>query len=281
MSDQLVLLRDLIHERTGLFFPDGRVLESLEGRLSPLLEKSGCGSLSGYHEFLRDEPDSGEWLDLITALSKPVSSFLRAGPQIKALVDTVIPEFLSNGPIKIWSAGCATGEEPLSIAIALSDAAWFDRADIQIYASDASTTALESARLGLYSELRMRYVSPEMLDKYFEPAGDGWRVKQELHERIRWSVTNLVNENEVAELAASQIVFCRNVFIYFSDAVICKTLGLFGKYMPVGGYLFTDGGDHFTSLVKSVGILEELGIDGIPVWRKHDDNTCAYPPNSR
>lgn len=273
MTNELSLLRDLIHDRTGLFFPDGRVMESLESRLSPLLENSPYGSFSEYHRFLRDEPGSGEWLDLIAALSKPVSSFLRHTERARILADTVLPRFFANEKpetLKIWSAGCATGEEPLTIAMALSDAGWFDRAEIEIYASDANTAAIEKARAGVYSEMRIRYLSPERQDRYFVPINDGWKAKPELHERIKWSVANLMNESEVSGFAASHIIFCRNVFIYFSDAAICRTLSLFGKHMPVGGYLFTDGGDHFTSLVKGVGGFEEQLVEGVPIWKRRE-----------
>lgn len=270
MSPELYLLRDLIHERTGLFFADGRVMESLESRLSLLLENSPFASFSEYHRFLRDQPESGEWLDLIAALSKPVSSFLRHTERARILADTVLPRFFENEKpttLKIWSAGCATGEEPLSIAMALSDAGWFDRADIEIYASDANHAAVEKARAGVYSEIRIRYLSPERRDRYFARVDDGWQAVPELQERVRWSVANLMNENEVAGFAGSHIIFCNNVFIYFSDGAICQTLKLFGKYMPAGGYLFTDSGDHFNALISSIGTFEEEKVEGMFIWR--------------
>lgn len=271
MTDPLLLLRDLIHERTGLFFPDGPLMASLEARLSTLFEKSGCGSLSDYHRFLDKRADFPEWHDLITELSRPVSSFLRHTTRARLLADALLPEFFANAKnraLKIWSAGCATGEEPLSIAMALSDAGWFERAGIEINATDANLSALETARAGIYREPQVRYIPTRLRDEYFEPMGDAWRVKRELHARVRWSPANLVNESEIAELAASEIIFCRNVFIYFSDDAICRTLRLFGKYMPTGGVLFTDGGDHFASLVISAGIFEEQVIDGISIRRK-------------
>lgn len=271
MTNELYLLRDLIHERTGLFFADGRATESLESRLGSLIENAGCGSLSAYCQLLHNQPDSPEWLTVIAALSKPVSSFFRHNNRVDVLVNKVVPQFVvteKREPLKIWSAGCATGEEPLSIAMALSNAGWFDRANIEINASDASITAIEKARAGVYGEKRVEYLSPQLRDRYFEHAGGERHAAPELHGRIRWSIANLMNEDEISELAASHIIFCRNVFIYFSDASICKTLALFAKHMPTGGYLFTDGGDHFTSLMKSIGIFEEERVNGISIWKK-------------
>jgi chemotaxis protein methyltransferase CheR len=120
--------------------------------------------------------------------------------------------------IKIWSAGCAAGEEPLSIVIALSDAGWFERLEIEISASDANEAAIVKARSGLYDHARLEPLSPETRSKYFIDAPHGSKARPELHERISWYVANLRNENEIAALAAAHVVFCRNVFIYFSES---------------------------------------------------------------
>ncbi len=273
--DQLLLLRNLIQERTGLFFRDHQGLEVIANRLTPRLEKSGCRSFSEYYRLLSREgvAAADEWLRVVAELSKSKTSFLRHRKLAQLLVDTVIPQWLSNSGterLKIWSAGCSTGEEPLTIAMALSEAGWLDRIQIELCASDASFVAIEKAQRGVYSESRVSHLSPELQFKYFVPANEGWQVKPELHKRIRWSVTNLMIESEIAELAASHIIFCRNVFIYFSAPTICQTLRLFGKQMPAGGYLFTDDGDYFISLMSQVDFFERQRIDGASIWMKRE-----------
>lgn len=271
MSDEILLLRDLIQERTGLFFPDHRGIESMASRLKPRLEKSGCVSFAEYHGFLVKNENAGEWIDVITDLSKPVSSFYRHRGRVRVLVDTVLPRLVAgrdNNKLKIWSAGCAGGEEPVAIAIALSEAGWFDRIAIEIYASDASQTAIEAARQGFYPEAPLGALSSELRSKYFLPIEGGWQVKPGLRKRITFNLANLVNETEIASLAAADVIFCRNVFIYFSEEAVLRTLDLFAKYMAAGGYLVTDEGDHFTSLVTKTGNFEKQVIDRISVWRK-------------
>jgi chemotaxis protein methyltransferase CheR len=273
MTDHLMLLRDLIHERTGLFFRDAWGLKTLATQLKPLVDKSGCHAFSEYYLLLTDgeKAASGEWLDLIAALTNNASSFYRHAVRARFLAETLIPRLLSEKQVKtlrIWSAACSTGEEPVSVAVALNEAGWFDRLSIRIDASDASFEAIDRARQGIYGERRMQALAPGLLDRYFAPAGDGWRIDPDLHGKIGWSVANLMKEDEVAGFAAADIVFCRNVFIYFSDSAIDRTLRLLGKYMPPGGYLFTDGGDHFTSLVTGTGLFEEHKIEGISVWKK-------------
>ena len=273
MIDQLFLLRDLIQERTGLFFRDYQGLELIATRLKPRLEKSGCGSLTEYYRLLSEggKSTANEWLQVIAELSKPVSSFLRHTKPTQLLVNTIIPQWLSYGDkkrLQIWSAGCATGEEPLMIAMALSEAGWMDRIEVEIFGSDASFVAIEKARRGIYSENKLRGLSPDLRSKYFTPLDEGGQVKPELHKRIRWSVTNLIIESEIAGFATSHIIFCRNVFIYFSESAIYQTLRLFGKQMPRGGYLLTDEGDYFTSLMSHISIFERQQINGLSIWMK-------------
>lgn len=271
--DPVLLLRDLIHQRTGLFFRDYQGLDVLAARLTSRLEKCGCKSFLEYYRLLNDSgaASTDEWLHVVPALSIGKSSFLRHKYLAQSLVDVVIPQLVSEGitePLRIWSAGCSTGEEPLTIAMALTEAGWIDRIHIELYGSDASFIAVEKARLGVYGETRIRDLSPELRLKYFTPVNGGWQVKPEIHKRILWSVTNLMGESEIAELATSDIIFCCNVFIYFSASAITQTLRTFGKQMRGGGYLFTDDGDYFKSLMSRVTDFERQQIDCASIWRK-------------
>lgn len=271
ITDPVLLLRDLIHERTGLFFRDGDGVEVVASRLSARLEASGYKSFADYYQLLSNGglTSADEWLQVVAALSKGTTSFFRHLNRVQALVDVVMPQLVLEGftqPLRIWSAACSTGEEPLTIALALSEAGWFDRMQIEIHASDANFVAIEKARCGVYS--RLAGLSSDLLSKYFTPVSDGWQVKPELHKRVSWSVTNLMNESEIAELANSHIIFCRNVFIYFTASTTCETLTRFGELMPPGGFLFTDGGDYFMSLMSQVPYFEQQSISRASVWKK-------------
>ena len=211
MIDQLLLLRDLIHERTGLFFQDYQGLDVLAARLTPRLGKIGCTSLSAYYRLLSNERMSAtdEWLHVVAALSKSKTSFLRHKEQAQALVNSVIPQWLLTSgteDLKIWSAGCSTGEELLTIAMALAEAGWLDRIRVELHGSDASFVVIEEARRGVYSEDKANNISPELRFKYFTQVNEGWKIKPELHERIQWSVANLLAESEIAGLASSHII---------------------------------------------------------------------------
>jgi len=170
--------------------------------------------------------------------------------------------------LRIWSAGCSTGEEPLTIAMALQEAGLFDRLHIEINASDASFVGIQTARRGVYAETRVRDLPTAMRLKFFRQTSEGWQVIPELQKRIQWSVTNLIVESDIAELAHSDIIVCQNVFIYFSESAICQTLRFFEKQMPRGGYLFTDNGEYYTELISHLGIFERQEIPGASIWMK-------------
>jgi chemotaxis protein methyltransferase CheR len=277
MIDHLPLLRDLIQERTGLFFRDYQGLELIATKLIPRLEITGCRSIPEYYSLLSEGgiTADNEWLHVVASLSKSISSFHRHTKRAQLLVNTVIPRLLLNGyteTLRIWSAGCSTGEEPLTIAMALTEAGWFDRIQIELFGSDANFVAVEKAQQGLYSESKVRDLSPELRFKYFTPANEGWQVKAELHKRIQYSVTNLMSESGIAEFATSHIIFCCNVFIYFSAPAICQTLRSFGKRMPAGGYLFTDSGDYFESLMSEVSFFERQKFSEALIWTKRKGN---------
>jgi chemotaxis protein methyltransferase CheR len=218
-----------------------------------------------------------EWREVMAVLAKPKSGFWRHTDAVRALVDVALPQLLSvspKEPLRIWSTSCSTGEEPLSIAMALNEAGWFERAPIEIYASDASYVVIERAIQGLYSEPRIQQLDVRLRDKYFTREGLGWRVVPELQKLIEWKVANLMSQNEVGDLAQSHVIFCRNVFIYFTEHAICKTLRLFARFMPAGAYLFSDSGEFFTGLVSSTDLFEPLSISGSCTWIRRDNNTC-------
>ena len=121
---------------------------------------------------------------MMDALSVQETFFWREMDQVRALVDVIVPQYFSTAaaqPLRIWSAACATGEEPLSIAMALNEAGWFDRAAIEIYASDASAAAIEKARRGVYRERSFRSLPPRLREKYFTEEQGGSRIAPSLH----------------------------------------------------------------------------------------------------
>ena len=265
----LPVLRELIHDRTGMFF-DAERTELLAERVAPLVVERGFKSFLDLYYLLRyDEAAApGVWRQVMDALSVPETYFWREMDQVRAIVCHAVPELARRGAgvLRIWSAPCATGEEPLTIAMALNEAGWFDRVPIEIHGSDGSSAAIAKARAGRYRPRAMRVLPPAMLEKYFTADAGGYVPQAELTRRITsWSVVNLMAPEEVAPYARSPIVFCRNAFIYFSPQAIKRVVQQFGASMPTPGYLCVGASESLLS-VTSTFALEE--IDGAFVYVK-------------
>lgn len=234
------LIRDMIKEKIGIYYDENKK-DILADKLTPLALERGFNNFLDYYYFLKYDPEGKEeWDKISDVLSVQETYFFREFDQLKALVDIVIPNLYEEGKryIKIWSAGCATGEEPLSIAILLEEYNWFKKMNIEIYASDISNSALEKAKKGIYKDRSLRNISKYYLDKYFTKEENGFRINSEIHKKIIWKRANLVSEEEVKDLAKANIIFCRNVFIYFDDSTIQKVIKVFEENMENPGYLF-------------------------------------------
>ncbi|EDN66307.1 MCP methyltransferase, CheR-type [Beggiatoa sp. PS] len=188
--------------------------------------------------------------------------------QIHGLVDVLVPQYFSTTrtePLRIWSAACSSGEEPLSIAIALNEAGWFDKVPIEIMASDISLQTIRKAQQGIYRHYAMRNLPENLRTKYFQREQDTWRISPTLLSRIKWKTANLTTKNEIAQLAFAHVIFCRNVFIYFSDHKIRQTVQTFFDFMPQQAYLFVGSSE---SLLKITTDFELQEIGGAFVYVK-------------
>jgi chemotaxis protein methyltransferase CheR len=259
------LLRDLIHERTGIFFEPSQ-FDTLLDKLRDRAEANDCRSYLDYYYLLKYE-DGGpaEWLRVMDAFSVQETYFWRESAQIRVLVDTVVPAWFArhNLPLHIWSAACATGEEPSSIAIALREAGW-DHHPISIHASDASEAVLAKARGGVYRERSFRSLPPELRAKYFDPpTAEGSRLRRDRLLPITYQRANLVVPAEIEHRADAPVIFCRNVFIYFSSEAIRRTVASFADRMPADGCLFVGAAESLHALRTDFSVRE---IDGASVY---------------
>ena len=149
--------------------------------------------------------------------------------------------------MRVWSAGCASGEEPYSIAMLLLESRTYDRASIEIFASDISSEVLVRARKGQYRETAFRTTDPALRDKYFMREDDGsWRIADEIRNRVSFGRLNLYDEPRVSLLGHVDVIFCRNVIIYFDDASKRTVINNFYNRLVEGGYLLLG---HSESLI--------------------------------
>jgi chemotaxis protein methyltransferase CheR len=249
-DDVFRLLRDAIYRRTGLWFADtSKYL--LQKRLSPRARELNFESFQKYYYFLQYDPRAdAEFDEIYDLVTTKETYFFREPAQLTAFVDEIIPDILSRKTVRkvrVWSAGCASGEEPYSIAILLQEARTYDRATIEIFASDISSEVLVRARKGQYRETAFRTTDPTLRDKYFTREPDAcWRVSDEIRNRVSFGRLNLYDEPRVSLLGNVDVIFCRNVIIYFDDASKRMVINNFYNRLVDGGYLLLG---HSESLI--------------------------------
>src|SRR5580765_1485746 len=194
------LLRNLVHDRTGIYFEESHI-DMLADRLAPLVIDRGFESFLDYYYLLKyDEAAVEEWPRVMDALAVPESYFWREIDQIRAVVDVIVPSLVGTRhgrPLRIWSIPCAGGEEPLTIAMMLDQAGWFERVPIEIHASDASPAAIARAQEGRYRERALRSLPAALRQRYSLPDGETWKLDRRLWSRVTsWSVVNLMTPEQ-------------------------------------------------------------------------------------
>ena len=261
-DSQFVLLRDLILERTGMMFDDAK-RGLLADKLSELVAANGLTSFLDYYYLLRYDDDAdAHWGKLLDRLSVPETFFWRQAEQIRALSEVVAPAHFAINPgkrFRIWCAACCTGEEPLSLAIALDQVGLLDSGLIDIRATDASSAMVARAKTARYGERSFRQLPADLREKYFEPDGLVWRPIERIRNAVRYDIVNLVKPDEVAPYAKADVIFCRNVFIYFSDAVIKRVVQSFVEHMAPDGCVFLGAAESLTRLGVELDLAEVGG----------------------
>jgi len=239
-DEEFRLFRDLIYKESGIFLKETRK-DFLENRLVKRLRATGMTSAYWYYKLITEK--KAEFLILLDNLTINETSFFRNGPQMDLFKNACLPEVMRRKggdhrkSLRIWSAGCSTGEEPYSIAMMLHEAVLDPKQwDIRIFASDLSYTVLAAANKGEYAAEKVQAtVDDHYLNRYFEKSGERLRVRDELKKMVVFDFHNLKNDNGLDRL---DFIFCRNVMIYFDLEEQRRLVDKFYKSLNPGGYLF-------------------------------------------
>ncbi len=265
----LKLLTDLIQERFGLAF-NGIRQEILASRLRPRLRELHLTTLRDYYQYLRFHPDrEGEFARLPAMVTNNETYFFRETHQFDLLVNHVIPErrtALRARPLRILSAGCSSGEEPYSLAIALHNAGLpLAGVSWEIDACDLNPERIARAQEALYGESSLRACDAEARRRYFTTEADGFRLKEKYRKGVRYFHANLLAPNGTLGWAVYDAILCRNLLIYFSEEAFAGLIGLFARCLVPGGYLFLG---HSESLLDRKTPFAPALIGGAVVYRR-------------
>ncbi|WP_414475351.1 CheR family methyltransferase [Microvirga sp. M2] len=251
--DEISRLCEFLYCRTGMIFGESKRYY-IERRIAERMASTGMRTFSAYLAHIESAVDEVE--RLINVFTVNETYFYREEHQLLCLSSTLLPSIVrTRRPgdlVRIWSVPCSTGEEPYSIAIWLLEN-WplVDAYHIEIVGSDIDTRALLDARAGDYGERALSRLPPDVIERYFEPLRDGRRrLIQDLRESVTFTSVNLVDAASVAEQGKFDIVFCRNVLIYFDDASRLLTANNLYDALHPGGYICLGHTESMTRISK-------------------------------
>ena len=273
--EEFAQLRDFIYAQSGIYIADNRKY-LLENRLRNRLKQLNLKSFGEYYYYLQYDAGRKQELNrLFEVVTTSETSFFRNPPQLKVFQDHVLREVVEaqrkagDRRIRIWSAGCSTGEEPYTMAIQLCEVlgAELPGWNVRITANDLSEGVLASARRGVYTEYALRTTPPEMIRKYFVQTDGNYAVREDLKKLISFGQINLSDRMQLKRVERSHIVFCRNVIIYFDDEMKKRVISSFYDNLLPGGYLLIG---HSESLHNISRAFKPTHYPGAIIYRKEE-----------
>jgi chemotaxis protein methyltransferase CheR len=266
LDDETFLgLRDLIAEASGIAF-DERSRFIVERRLVPRLRALRLDDFGAYYRYLLYSPEAGdEMARLLEAITIRETYFFREWPQLEAFRDEMLPRFARENAgtrrLSLWSAGCATGEEPYSIAILVLESGLFRGWQVDIVGTDLVAPAIAAARQGLYRDASLRSTPDPLRDRYFTREGENaWRLDERVRAMVVFELLNLVDTARYAMLPTLDAIFCRNVLIYFSEETRRRVVLGFHERLRDGGSLLLGHAESLLTLATPF-TLRHVGRD--------------------
>lgn len=234
-------VRDMVLDRAAIVLDSGKTY-LVESRLLPIARREGAGSVNALVERLKATPYGKLHQEVMEAMTTNETSWFRDHSPFDALRDHVLPQLIAarghERRIDIWSAACSTGQEPYSIAMILAEKfPQLDSWNVRILASDLASSVLEQARSGRFSQMELnRGLPAAMLVKHFQRSGTHWTVNQNIRDRVQFGTVNLASSWPA--MPPLDIVFLRNVMIYFDQSTKRDILNKVKKVLRPDGFLF-------------------------------------------
>ena len=248
------LLRDLVNSFCGIAFQDDAMFV-VERRLRERLQALGLPDYAAYHQYLRYHPDAHAELErAVDALTTNETYFFREPQQFDVFTDKLVPMILEEKKglkdIKIWSAASSSGEEPYTISMLLREK--YPQVRVDIVGSDLSSAVIEAAKRGVYSSYSVRNVPEMYMKKYFMQRGQDYLLSASIKASVRYKSVNLVEkQGGVSDLRGLDIIFCRNVLIYFDEKAKQKAVSFLYDSLRPGGYLIIGSSESLHSVTRA------------------------------
>jgi chemotaxis protein methyltransferase CheR len=265
------LLRDLIYDYCGIHFGDDHAY-IIHRRLSPRLEALSLSDFSDYYRFLRaasPEEQRCELEEIVDRITTNETYFFREAYQLAAFRDEILPEIFGLRPrgqrLTVWSAGCATGEEAYTIAILIAETGLFADWDVRVFGNDISRRCLQVARRAQYGRASFRATDERLLRRYFREMEGKQVVRDEVRALVSFGQINLMDESMMRLVGDVDVIFCRNVLIYFDTAARRRVIDTLHRKLSRGGYLLLG---HSESLLNLSTAFDLVHLKNDMVYRK-------------
>ena len=275
-------IAQLITERIGLNIDSVRDYQAVSDRVNALK----LTSPGDYRRLLGEDSHKSrnEWKVLAEKLTVGESKFFRDEGQFSLLRDRILPELIAKNKtsrsLRMWSAGCSSGEEPYTLAIVINELlADRDKWNISIIGTDLNPQVIERARRGVFSRWSVRSVNPGVMSRYFRMTSAGWEIDSRIREMVSFREGNLLQDSfptNSSDLHHMDLILCRNVFIYFDRHAVTRVLRKFEDTLTDNGYLMTGHGDLYD---QQVAQLQCMTFDKSIVFQRTNvvqpDPLCA------
>ncbi len=240
-DEDFLKFKEYFYRKTGIIF-DNSKRYFVDKRLIERIVATELENFRSYFNMLRFEASGNELQNLVNTMTVNETYFFREEYQFKCLVNSLLDEIThkktDKSPIRIWSVPSSSGEEPYSIAIYLLEHwAGIEEWDVEIMSSDIDTEILTEAKRGHYSARSVQHIPKTLLTKYFHYQDDGYQICDELRAAVEFSRVNIMEPSEVRAYRNMDIIFCRNLLIYFDDAARRQVAEMFFDAMKTGGFV--------------------------------------------
>ncbi|NTW76878.1 MAG: protein-glutamate O-methyltransferase, partial [Syntrophaceae bacterium] len=253
----------LVYELCGINLHEGKK-ELVKARLGKRLREGNYKSFKDYFNYVTTNEGKDELITMIDSISTNLTSFYREEShfaRLQSIVSSILEKTGSRDFVpkfNVWSAGCSTGEEPYTIAITIKEVAKMRQLDARIFATDISTRVLQVAQTGIYPEDRIKKIDASILGKYFQ-MGTGrsrgyFRVKKDIKDMITFERLNLMNQ--FSPDYNFDVIFCRNVMIYFDKYTQARLVDKYYNSLKKEGYFFVGHSESLTGLTHSFKYIE-------------------------
>jgi len=245
-------IRDIIYAKCGIYIQDSKKY-LIETRLVRVIEENGLGGFDEYLRLLKYSTNGDELSRLFDAITTNETYFYREPEQIEMLIENILPEIRrrhNSRRVRIWSAGCSSGEEPYTIAIMLKERGMNLR-EFEIIGTDICDTALNAATRAEYGSYSVRNVPPNIRQRYFMKNGISYILREEIKGLVRFKKINLIDDKISRQMQGMDIILCRNVLIYFDLRAKQRVVSSLYDCLVPGGYLCIGASESLHNVTRA------------------------------